>query len=108
MQFAAAFSLDNLVCMIETLSLFRPLNQKLISLLNILSKEDWNRSTVAGNWTIKDVAAHLLDGNIRAISIYRDGLVLKPDVEINKYADLVSYLNRLNADWITAMKRGKH
>ncbi|CAN5152580.1 maleylpyruvate isomerase family mycothiol-dependent enzyme [soil metagenome] len=91
--------------MIETLSLFRPLNQKLVSLLNILSKEDWNRMTVAGKWTVKDVVAHLLDGNIRFISIYRDGLSVTPDMEINSYKDLVSYLNKLNGDWVRAMKR---
>ncbi|MEJ0054601.1 MAG: maleylpyruvate isomerase N-terminal domain-containing protein [Bacteroidota bacterium] len=91
--------------MIETLSLFRPLNQKLISLLGSLSKEDWDKKTVAGSWTVKDVAAHLLDTNIRFISIYRDGEELKPDVEITSYRTLVDYLNRLNADWVKAMKR---
>jgi len=91
--------------MIETLSLFRPLNQKLLSLLNILSKEDWNKKTVARNWTIKDVAAHLLDGNIRTISVYRDGLTLKPDIKMNGYDDLVTFLNHLNEEWVNAMKR---
>src|SRR6185295_540610 len=91
--------------MIETLSLFRPLNQRLISLLRSLPKEDWNKKTVAGNWTVKDVAAHLLDTNLRFISIYRDGAELKPDVEITSYRSLIDYLNSLNADWVKAMKR---
>jgi uncharacterized protein (TIGR03083 family) len=91
--------------MIETLSLFRPLNRKLISLLGSLPQDDWNKKTVAGNWTVKDVAAHLLDTNIRFISIHRDQAELKPDVEITSYRTLVDYLNRLNADWVKAMKR---
>ncbi|NOT75186.1 MAG: maleylpyruvate isomerase family protein [Cyclobacteriaceae bacterium] len=91
--------------MIETLSLFRPLNQKLIDLLKVIPKADWSKKTVAGAWTVKDVAAHLLDGNVRAISMYRDHAELKPDVVINNYSDIVQYLNRLNADWVRAMNR---
>ena len=91
--------------MIQTLPLFRSLNEKLIALLKGLSKNDWDKKTLAGNWTVKDVAAHLLDGNIRFISSNRDQLELKPDVDINGYRDLVNYLNRLNADWAKAMKR---
>jgi uncharacterized protein (TIGR03083 family) len=91
--------------MIETLFLFRPLNQKLIALLTDLSRSDWERKTVAGNWTVKDVAAHLLDGNVRSISIYRDLVESQPEEKINSYLELVSYLNRLNADWVKAMKR---
>lgn len=51
------------------------------------------------------MAAHLLDVSMKSIPIYRDRLELKPDVEINGYRDLVNYLNRLNADWVNAMKR---
>jgi uncharacterized protein (TIGR03083 family) len=91
--------------MIATLHLFRPLNQKLVDLLRSLSAEDWNRKTVAGNWTVKDVTAHLLDTNMRFISIYRDHAQLRPDRQLNSYADVVGYLNQLNADWVTAMKR---
>ncbi len=91
--------------MIETLHLFRPLNEKLIELLKTLSMEQWQAKTVAGNWTVKDVAAHLLDTNIRFISIHRDGVMLQPDRALNSYADVVAYLNQLNADWVKAMKR---
>lgn len=91
--------------MIETLPLFRPLNQKLITLLNELADSDWDRRTVAVQWTVKDVAAHLLDGNIRDISMYRDGYWRQPEKDPSSYAELVSYLNQLNADWVRAMKR---
>ena len=55
-------------------------------------------------WTVKDIASHLLDTNIRALSS-GDNYRLKPNVEIKSYQDLVDYLNKLNADWVTATKR---
>ncbi len=91
--------------MIETLHLFRPLNEDLLALLRDLSEDEWNKKTVAGNWTVKDVTAHLLDTNMRFISIHRDHATLKPDRELSSYADVVSYLNHLNAEWVNAMKR---
>lgn len=91
--------------MIETLHLFRPLNDKLLELLRGLSADEWNKKTVAGNWTVKDVTAHLLDTNMRFISINRDHASLRPDRKLSSYAEVVSYLNELNADWVKAMKR---
>lgn len=91
--------------MIETLSLFPVLDEKLISLLKSLSPDDWNKPTLAKLWTVKDIAAHLLDGNIRTLSLSRDQHSLIPDREINSYESLVAYLNQLNADWVKATKR---
>lgn len=90
--------------MIQTLHLFRPLNQELLERLRSLAPTDWSRATVAGSWTIKDVASHLLDGNLRVIALYRDGWQL-PSEAISDYNQLVSYLNRLNADWVVATRR---
>lgn len=91
--------------MIHTLHLFRPLNERLISVLKALTPEEWNTKTVAGSWTVKDVAAHLLDGNIRAISLYRDNYSIRPEEAINSYSDLVAFLNRINAEWVRSYKR---
>lgn len=91
--------------MIHTTHLFPVLDDKLIELLDSLSPEEWNRQTVARLWTVKDVAAHLLDGNIRGLSLARDRHVLVPDREIGSYPDLVGYLNALNADWTRAARR---
>jgi uncharacterized protein (TIGR03083 family) len=80
------------------------LNEKLIILLRSLTQEEWQLPTVARLWTVKDVAAHLLDGNIRTLSLLRDGWWgEKP--EISSYQDLVDFLNQLNRDWVTAMRR---
>lgn len=90
---------------IETLHLFPSLDQKLIELLRSLKPEDWNKPTVARLWTVKDIAAHLLDGNLRVISQMRDNYFGDPPGAINSYQDLVDYLNRLNADFVRAVKR---
>lgn len=91
--------------MIHTAHLFPELDEHLISLLKSLTPEDWEKPTVARLWKVRDVAAHLLDGNIRVISIYRDGHFTAPDRKIDGYDDLVAYLNQLNADWVKACKR---
>lgn len=90
---------------IPTLHLFEGLNQKLIELLRSLGKEDWHRPTLAKLWTVKDITAHLLDTNIRTIAMIRDNHFGETPDGIHAYQDLVNYLNRLNADWVKAMKR---
>jgi uncharacterized protein (TIGR03083 family) len=90
---------------IPTLHLFEPLDAQLIDLLRSLKPEDWRKPTLAKEWTVKDIAAHLLDGNFRTISMLRDGYFgPKPD-GIHSYQDLVRYLNQLNADWVKSFRR---
>ncbi|WP_221391750.1 maleylpyruvate isomerase N-terminal domain-containing protein [Dyadobacter sp. NIV53] len=91
--------------MIETRHLFSVLDGKLIELLKSLETDDWNKHTVARLWTVKDVAAHLLDGNLRMLSFSRDQFHLTPDVKINSYSDLIGYLNQINAEWVKAARR---
>lgn len=91
--------------MIKTAHLFLPLHNKLIELLRSLDAADWNKPTLAKQWTVKDIASHLLDGSIRTLSISRDKHTLVPDRPIDSYQTLVDYLNKLNADWVIATKR---
>lgn len=79
------------------------LDRLLIELLESLEPHEWNHQTVAKLWTVKDVAAHLLDGNIRILSGLRDDYTGET-ADINTYQDLVDFLNRLNADWVKAMR----
>lgn len=79
-------------------------DELLIKLLQTLSPEDWQRPTVAKLWTVKDVVAHLLDGNIRVLSMLQDGYFGESPTDFS-YDGLVAYLNVLNADWVKAMKR---
>lgn len=90
---------------VNVIELIPILDDMLISFLKKLSKDDWNRQTIAKKWEVKDVAAHLLDGNIRGISFGRDKHLLEPNITINSDADLVNYLNNLNAEWVLAAKR---
>lgn len=81
-----------------------PLEQEFLSLIKALTKEEWQAQTIARLWKVKDVVAHLLDGNIRSISMLRDGY-FGSSPNVNSYQELVDYLNQLNADWVKAMNR---
>ena len=88
---------------IPTIHLFPVLDQLLIELLKSLSPDDWNKPTVAKLWTVKDIAAHLLHGNVRTISSRQSFTGDTPPM-INSYRDLVDFLNEQNAIWVKAMK----
>ncbi len=53
---------------VDVVPLFLPLHEELVRLLSGLSAADWERPTVAGTWRVRDVAAHLLDTDLRRIS----------------------------------------
>ena len=89
---------------IETRPLFAELDRLLLDLLRALAPDDWQRPTLAQLWTVKDVAAHLLDGNLRTLSMLRDGHFGEAPDDFD-YAGIVAYLNRLNADWVRAARR---
>jgi uncharacterized protein (TIGR03083 family) len=92
---------------VETKHLFLPLQQELVSLLRGLGESDWSRPTLARQWTVKDIAAHLLDTDLRRLSSQRDGYSPPPpnQVSAGSYQDLVAFINRLNASWVEAAKR---
>lgn len=89
---------------IEVRHLFPMVDRALIQLLRQLLPDEWQLPTLAKKWTVKDVAAHLLDGNTRVIAAMHQHPLPTPPV-ITGYRDLVDYLNFLNAEWVTAMKR---
>lgn len=88
-----------------TADLLAPLHQELVRLLRGLEDDDWQQATVAGAWRVRDVAAHLLDGQLRTLSALRDDHVAAPDQPIDGYGDLVRFLDRLNDEWIVAARR---
>lgn len=90
---------------IETLHLFPILDRKLIELLKSLTVEEWESQTVAKLWKVKDVASHLLDGNLRALSTSRDKYFGEKPENINSYQELIGFLNHLNMSWTSATKR---
>jgi uncharacterized protein (TIGR03083 family) len=90
---------------LHTADLLPPLHRELISLLQRLSPDDWERPTVAGAWRVRDVAAHLLDVDLRKLSVNRDGHLATPREPIRGDADLVRFLNAVNAEWVGAARR---
>jgi uncharacterized protein (TIGR03083 family) len=91
---------------VYTAALYRPLHRELMMLLGGLSPGDWLRPTVCREWAVRDIAAHLLDVDVRRLSLLRDaheGAVPEPPIRDN--TDLVAWLNRLNADWVQAARR---
>ncbi|HEY2321728.1 MAG TPA: maleylpyruvate isomerase family mycothiol-dependent enzyme [Thermoanaerobaculia bacterium] len=80
--------------------LFAPLNDELIVLLRGLSEEDWNARAV-GMWTVKDVAAHLLDTALRRLSTQRDRYAA-PFAAIQ---DLAAFINDMNGQWVSSAQR---
>ncbi|MCX6132364.1 MAG: maleylpyruvate isomerase N-terminal domain-containing protein [Ignavibacteriales bacterium] len=81
------------------------LDRLLLECLRNLSPGDWERRTVAPQWSVKDVAAHLLDSNFRSLSMLRDGYRSGNPGSSDSYDDLVVFLNKLNADWVRAFRR---
>jgi hypothetical protein len=90
---------------IETLHLFPVLERKLIELLRTLTPEEWDCQTVARLWKVKDVASHLLDGNLRGLSTSRDSYFGEKPESIDSNQGLVDFLNHLNMSWTNATKR---
>jgi uncharacterized protein (TIGR03083 family) len=91
---------------VSVVHLFPELHSKLMDVLTNLSEDDWNRPTACPDWAVRDIAAHLLDGDIRKLSSGRDGFrPPPPSVPIDKFEDLVAYLNALNAEWVKVARR---
>ncbi len=90
---------------IATEHLYRPITTELVGLLRALPPADWLRPTTAGAWTVRDVAAHLLDVELRRLSAQRDAHAPAPATPIGSYADLVAYLDGLNRTWTDAAQR---
>ena len=86
--------------------IFEKTQHELLSMLKLLSPEEWQSPASSSEWNVKDIAAHLLDGDLRRLSIHRDGHRLPdPKTPPNTHESLVEYLNGLNAEWIMASRR---
>ncbi len=90
--------------MVHVLHLFPTLNSSLIELLSELRPAQWASPTICKQWSVKDIAAHLLDTALRRISSGRDKH-FPTAPPINSYEDLLNFLNSLNAEWVKSYKR---
>jgi len=85
----------------------REIDDALETLLSELDDEAWRHPAVKA-WRVRDVAAHLLDANLRRLSLDRDrhqpdGAAPPEDPE--RFESWVEFLDRLNADWTRAADR---
>lgn len=72
-------------------------------LLEGLEENDWERPTAAPRWSVKDVTAHLLGGDIAILAGKRDGF--RSPQKIESYDQLVELVDRLNSEWVLAARR---
>src|SRR3984893_4622636 len=89
---------------ILTPHLFSKLEDMLRELIRSLDPNDWEKQTVAPNWKVKDVAAHLLDTQLRGLSISRDEYVAVTP-EGSSPGELVAFINRLNQEGVRVYRR---
>jgi len=89
---------------IQTVELFPPLSRELLIVLNGLNKNDWARPTACSQWSVKDVAAHLLGGSLGRLSD-RDEQppqAMKNDLS---FKELVRLIDQENEAWVQAARR---
>ena len=86
-----------------TASLFPRLLEGLLELLRELGDEDWSRSTACLGWSIKDVALHLLGGEIGNLSSRRDDHSIR--IASKGWGELVGSVNDWNREWLDAARR---
>src|SRR5579862_6322111 len=84
--------------------LLRKVDGKLIELLGTLGAEDWDLQTLAREWKVRDVAAHLLDTVLRQLSLVRDSWFVEK-VELRSAQDVVDFVNRVNREGVAIYRR---
>jgi uncharacterized protein (TIGR03083 family) len=89
---------------IYTAELFPPLSRELLILLKALQPADWARPTICSPWTVKDVAAHLLGGNLGRLR-KSEKPATSPKIPVRDYNELVAIINRDNQLWVQAAQR---
>jgi hypothetical protein len=87
---------------VATAHLFAPLSRELVGLLESLEEGDWARPA-SSRWRVRDVAAHLLDGDLRRLSFERDAH--PPPAPPPAPEGFPVFLGALNQSFVDAMGR---
>jgi uncharacterized protein (TIGR03083 family) len=85
-------------------SIIRQVDQHLIELLTSLDSDEWDLPTVVPQWSVRDVAAHLLDTALRKLSTGRDRCRVER-VDVRSHQDLITLVNRLNREGVIVYRR---
>jgi uncharacterized protein (TIGR03083 family) len=84
--------------------LFPPLSGELLNVLWSLQPSDWGRLTACSPWTVKDVAAHLLGGNLSRLWNVEEKAT-SADAPGLGFDELLELINRQNEAWVQAAQR---
>ena len=83
-----------------TAHLLPGIDAHLLELLRSLEPDEWELQTIAPAWKVKDVAAHLLDTQLRKLSIVRDGYRRTPPPHFSSRDEFVELIDRLNREGV--------
>ncbi|MGB9415424.1 MAG: maleylpyruvate isomerase N-terminal domain-containing protein [Acidobacteriaceae bacterium] len=100
-------SIDHTLCGTEPIlcaPVIRQVDQYLIELLAALEPEEWDLPTIVPHWSVRDVAAHLLDTALRKLSMGRDKCLVEK-VDIRSHQDVIVLVNRLNREGVFVYRR---
>ncbi len=89
---------------IIVVDLFPEVLDGLLEVLTSLSPSEWDAATVCRGWTVKDIALHLLGGDISLLSRKRDDHKFSGSA-IKQWGELVDLINELNDTWVKATRR---
>lgn len=88
---------------IYTAHLFPELHNRLIALLKGLTPEEWQAPTICSPWTVKDLAAHLLQGDLGRLTFHRDRWPRpKRKAPDQGYSAILELINNNNHEWVQA------
>lgn len=96
---------------IMVVDLFPETRRELLALLAGLSEREWDAPTACAGWSVKDVALHLLGGDLGNLSRRRDGLdgallaYAPPDANLTDESALAGAIDRWNVAWGEATRR---
>lgn len=78
--------------------------ERLLGLIGSLGQAQWNASTAAPAWTVKDVVLHLLGGELSWLARTRDGEMAGLVPMSTGHAEFVRGLDQHNQRWVDAAR----
>lgn len=87
---------------VQVIELFPVERAALLELLAGLTPEEWAKPTGCAGWSVKDVALHILGGDLASISGRRDGVW---ELSPAPGEDFAAFINRINVEWVQTARR---
>jgi uncharacterized protein (TIGR03083 family) len=93
---------------VDAVPLFPAERAALLDLLRSLTPEQWALPTVCADWSVKDIAAHLIADDLGRLSHERDGFSasrFEPTGAETFEAELLTFINNQNEAWVASSRR---